>query len=142
MECDEFHEKVEGSASDSGGSMFQSSPAIPKSFIRNLSLSKETAETLAFRLKDKNCLGALTKFYREREKILPQFFQQEELVYCKDMRGFLLKMGVPQFRGEVLRLCIDSSKRSLKCALLHNGNMYASLLIGYSTKLREEYNKN
>ena len=35
---------------------------------------------------------------------------------------------------------IDSSKRSLKCVLLHNGNQYTSVPIGHSIKLKEEYN--
>jgi len=34
---------------------------------------------------------------------------------------------------------IDSSKHSLKCVLLHNGNKYGSIPIAHSTKLKEEY---
>ncbi|KAI6659820.1 hypothetical protein LOD99_10618 [Oopsacas minuta] len=34
---------------------------------------------------------------------------------------------------------IDSSTRSLKCVLLHNGNKYASIPIGHSTSMKEEY---
>jgi hypothetical protein len=37
------------------------------------------------------------------------------------------------------RLFIDSSKRSLKAVLLHNGNNYASLPIGHSVHLKESY---
>ncbi|KAI6648441.1 hypothetical protein LOD99_8231 [Oopsacas minuta] len=48
-------------------------------------------------------------------------------------------MGVPQYRPEDWRLFIDSSKRSLKCVILHNGNLYVSIPIGHSTKLKEEY---
>ena len=33
----------------------------------------------------------------------------------------------------------DSSVRSLKCVLLHNGNKYASIPIGHSISMREEY---
>ena len=35
---------------------------------------------------------------------------------------------------------MDSSKRSLKPVLLHNENKYASIPVGHSTKLKEEYN--
>ncbi|XP_076799763.1 uncharacterized protein LOC143444861 [Clavelina lepadiformis] len=151
LENDEFHEKVESSASDSSGSVFESRPLILEPFkqeelsdlIRDLNLSKEAAEILASRLKDKNCLGsgASITFYHTREKELrPYFSQQDELVYCKDIEGLLLKMGVPQYRPQEWRLFKDSSKRSLKCVLLHNGNSYASLPIGHSTKLKEEYN--
>jgi hypothetical protein len=37
------------------------------------------------------------------------------------------------------RLFIDSSKRSLKAVLLHNGNHYASLPISHSVYLTESY---
>jgi hypothetical protein len=37
------------------------------------------------------------------------------------------------------RLFIDSSKRSLKAVLLHNGNYYTSLPIGHSVHLKESY---
>ena len=38
------------------------------------------------------------------------------------------------------RLFIDSSKRSLKCVLLHNGNKLDSIPIAHSTKMKEDYN--
>ena len=34
----------------------------------------------------------------------------------------------------------DSSKRSLKCVLLHNGNVYAAVPVGHSVCLREGHN--
>ena len=37
-------------------------------------------------------------------------------------------------------MLLDSSKRSLKCVLLHNTNMYGSIPIDYSTVLKEKYN--
>ena len=36
------------------------------------------------------------------------------------------------------RLYIDSSKRNLKCVLLHNSNEYASIPIGHSTTPKEK----
>jgi len=38
-----------------------------------------------------------------------------------------------------LPVFIDSSKRSLKCVLLHSGNKYASVPIAHSTTLKEKY---
>ena len=74
----EFHEEIGSSASDSGGSVFESSPSIPDQFkleelsdlIRDLNLSEEAAEILASRFKEKNCLriGASITFNRTREK--------------------------------------------------------------------------
>ena len=49
-------------------------------------------------------------------------------------------MGVPQYRAQEWRLFINSSKRSLKCVLLHNGSTYACLPIGHLTKLKKDYN--
>ena len=105
MEYDGFHQEIEGSASDSGGSVFESSSSVPEQFkqeelsdlIKDLDLSKEAAEILASRLKDKKCLrtGTSITFYRTREKeLLPYFREEEELVYSKDIEGLLLKLKV------------------------------------------------
>ena len=48
-------------------------------------------------------------------------------------------MKIPNYKPKDWRLFIDSSKRSLKCVLLHNGNRFASIPIAHSTKLKEEY---
>ena len=40
---------------------------------------------------------------------------------------------------KVNRLFIDSSKRSLKCVLLHNRNIYGYIPIGHSVTMKEEY---
>ena len=78
VEYDKFHEEVGSSASDSGGSVFQSSSSIPEQFkqeelsnlMRDINLSKEAAEIVAFRHKDKNChkTKASITFYRTRKK--------------------------------------------------------------------------
>jgi hypothetical protein len=44
-----------------------------------------------------------------------------------------------EYKVNKWRLFIDSSKRSLKAVLLHNGNNYASLPIGHSVHLKESY---
>lgn len=46
---------------------------------------------------------------------------------------------MPQYEPKDWRLFIDSSKRSLKCVLLHNGNQFASVPIAHSTTLKEKY---
>ena len=48
-------------------------------------------------------------------------------------------MGVEKYDPKNWRLFIDSSKRSLKCVLLHNGNKFAPVPIGHSTSLKEVY---
>ena len=48
-------------------------------------------------------------------------------------------MGLPAYDSKDWRLFIDSSKRSLKCVLLHNGNKCGSIPIGHSVQMKEEY---
>ena len=84
MECDKFQKEIKSSASDSGGSVFKSSLSIPEQFkqeelndlIRYLNLSKEAVETLASRLKDKNChrTGASITFLSYERKIITSVF--------------------------------------------------------------------
>lgn len=110
--------------------------------IRDLHLSKKSAELLASRLKEKRCLqpGVTITTYRNRERdILPFFTEANDIVYCNDISGLLNLMGLPIYQPKDWRLFIDSSKKSLKCVLLHNGNKLASIPIGHSTKLKEDY---
>lgn len=55
-----------------------------------------------------------------------------QLVYCNDAEGLLHIMGLPAHDSSEWRLYIDSSKRSLKCLLLPNGNVYGQILIALS----------
>ena len=60
-------------------------------------------------------------------------------MYCADIAQLLLKLRVPQYKPKHWRLFNDSSKRSLKCVLLHNGNQFASVPIAHTTTLKEKY---
>ncbi|QQP34645.1 Uncharacterized protein FKW44_022601, partial [Caligus rogercresseyi] len=57
---------------------------------------------------------------------------QDDLVYCHYVQGLLLALGMPIYDPKEWRLFIDSSKSSLKCVILHNGNVYGAVPIGYS----------
>ena len=59
-------------------------------------------------------------------------------MYCHNVAGLLQAMSCAYDPTE-WRLFIDSSKASLKCVLLHNGNRYASIPIGQSVHLKETY---
>ena len=48
-------------------------------------------------------------------------------------------MKIPNYIPKDWRLFLDSSNISLKCVLLHNGNKHASIPIGHSTTLKEQY---
>ena len=62
----------------------------------------------------------------------------EENLFCDNIEGLITAMGTPYTPSE-WRLFIDSSKRSLKCVLLHNGNKLASVPIGHSIQMKETY---
>ena len=110
--------------------------------VHDLSLSKSSAELLASRLKEKNLLSdsACITFYCNRhQEFLCFFFEGKDLVYCTDIAQLLHKLGVPQYEPKDWRLFIDSSKQSLKCVLLHNGNQFASVPLAHLTTLKEKY---
>ena len=110
--------------------------------IRDLNLPKQSAEVLVSRLQEKHLFkaGTSVSFYRNREEKLRKYFQSDgQLVYCSDVERLLLAMGLSAYRSNDWRLFIDSSKRSLKCVLLHNGKQYGSIPIGHSVTLKENY---
>jgi hypothetical protein len=59
-------------------------------------------------------------------------------VFCTNVGGLVNEMGV-SYTPDEWRLFIDSSKRSLKGVLLHNGNKYGSIPIAHSTTMKEQY---
>ena len=110
--------------------------------IRDLNLPKESAELLASRLNEIHLLLAKTRatFYRHRDaEFVPYFKQYDEIVVCNDVEPLLVKLGIDQYDVNSWLLFIDSSKRSLKCVLLHSTNEYASIPIGHLTTLKEKY---
>ena len=71
-------------------------------------------------------------FYRYKEKNLIDFFKMKEnLLFCDNIEGLITAMGTSYTPSE-WRLFIESSKRSLKCVLLHHGNKLASVPIEHS----------
>lgn len=109
---------------------------------RDLGLSKKASELLASRLNEKNLLekGAKVSNFRSRESSFLQYFRRDSsFVYCHNIEGLLLELGIPMYNSTEWRLFIDSSKRSLKCVLLHNGNLYGAVPIGHSVCLREKH---
>ena len=77
-------------------------------------------------------------FYRYRKKGSIKFFKMEENLLFRDNIGLITIMGKPYILLE-WRLFIDSSKRSMKCILLRNGNKLAFIPIGHSIQMKETY---
>ena len=108
--------------------------------VRDLNLSKESSERLASRLGEHGVLDSGTKitFYRNRDDLLLRFFTMEDdFVFCNNIPGFLAEMGLLKYNSDEWRLFIDSSKRSLKCVLLHKRNKFACVQIGHSVVVEE-----
>ena len=109
--------------------------------VRDLDLRKNSAELIASRLKNRHLLvpGTVVSFYGKRETDLVQFFRMEdEFVFCDDINGLLNAMCC-EYEPVEWRLFIDSSKRSLQCILLYRENVFASIPIGHSFRMKESY---
>lgn len=109
--------------------------------VRDLNLSKAQAEILGSRLQGWKLLAPDTRIsvYRNRQKELSQYFSTEEnLSFCNNIDHLMLALGYEQ-KPEEWRLFIDSSKLSLKAVLLHIGNIYPSVPIGYAIHMKESY---
>ncbi|GFS88590.1 uncharacterized protein TNCV_1461931 [Trichonephila clavipes] len=107
--------------------------------VRDLGLPKDTAEVLGSRLKERHLLNSGVSFswYRFRKKEFVPFLRKRgDLVFCNNVLA-VSEMFKIMYEPEEWGLFIDSSKRSLKAVLLHNGNRYASVPVGHSVHLKE-----
>ena len=136
--------------SDSTGSEYESEENLKpilfsqeqlNDLIRDLALSKQKSELLASRLQENNLLqkDVLVSLYRKRSTDLSTVFRVDgPLSYCCDITSLFEKLGEDHIASE-WRLFLDSSKRSLKAVLLHNGNVKPSVPIAHSVQLKESY---
>ena len=62
----------------------------------------------------------------------------EDLCYCKDVEGLFSAVGIDHNPTQ-WRIFIDSSTKSLKAVLLHNGNIYPPIPLAYSLQMKEDY---
>ena len=107
--------------------------------IRDLGLAKSNAELLTSRLKQWNLLDASVQIteQRKRHQSFSSFFtMQNAICFCNNVGGLFYSIGIPCIPSE-WRLFIDSSSKSLKEVLLHNGNKYPSPPLTHSVHLKE-----
>jgi hypothetical protein len=110
-------------------------------YIRLLHLSKDKAEVFASICKHNNWLTPEThiSIYRKREEQFSKFFKTDNnLTYCTDVVGLMNILKLDSDPAQ-WRLFIDASEASLKAILLHIGNSYPAIPIGYSNVLKESY---
>ena len=111
--------------------------------IRDMGLTKENAELLTSRLKEWNLLDPTCKVskYRKRHLSFARFFtvsQPHSFCHCSDIFGVFNEIGI-DYNTADWRLFIDSSVKSLKAVLLHNGNEFLSIPVDHSVHMKEEY---
>lgn len=109
--------------------------------IRDLGLNKEKSEILVSRLKEWNLLDKKVKITaaRSRDKIYSNFYTDHgAFVACHDIDGLMHELGF-EHEPTHWRLFLDSSKKSFKVVLLHNGNEKPSIPLAHSTVLKECY---
>ena len=112
---------------------------------RDLDLTKAKAEILSFRLKKWNLLAPSYKISKPRKRHVTyaNFYSMSSdsdhpsLCYCTDIQGLFQKIGI-EYSASHWRLFIDSSRQSLKAVLLHNGNVYPSIPIAHSVRMKED----
>ena len=110
-------------------------------WIRYLGLTKSNAELLTSRLKQWNLLNDSVQIteQRKRHQSFSSFFtMQNAICFCNNVGGLFYSIGIPCIPSE-WRLFIDSSSKSLKAVLIHNGNKYPSLPLAHSVHLKETY---
>ena len=79
-------------------------------------------------------------YHRNKHESFAEFFDKTDaLLDCKNVSVVLGALGMDRFEAEDWYLFIDSSKRSLKCVMLHNGNVYDSIPLAHSSTLEEKY---
>ncbi|XP_066436113.1 uncharacterized protein [Eleutherodactylus coqui] len=101
--------------------------------IRDLGLTKSNAELLISRLKQWDLLDKSVHVtcQRKRHHVFESFFSNQDGLYlCHDVRGLFDAIGITYSEND-WRLFIDSSCKSLKAVLLHNGNMLPSLPLAH-----------
>ena len=111
--------------------------------IQDMRLIKENTELLTSQLKEWNLLDPTCKVskYRKFHLSFACFFtisQPHSLCYCSDIFGVFNEIGI-DYNPTDWHLFVDSSVKSLKTVLLHNGNEFPSIPVGHSVNIKEEY---
>ncbi len=101
------------------------------------SQSKEKPELLAWKLKENNLLeeNFRVSYHQKLNFNLITFFKVDGLLcYCHAINGLFTTHVASDWH-----LFIDSSQRSLKTVILHNGNVIPSFPIAYSVHQKETW---
>lgn len=79
-------------------------------------------------------------YCKPRRSLFQQFHQvKDSFVFYVNVEDLLIELDIASYNASEWRLLIESSKRSLKFGLFHNGNIYGSISIAYSAHAKESY---
>ena len=78
-------------------------------------------------------------FYRGRHEEFKNFFSLEDGVMFYNDICSVMEVLDHEYNPDQWRLFIDSSKVSLKVALLHNGNRFPSVPLAHAANIKESY---
>lgn len=109
--------------------------------VRDLELTKEKAQLLASRMKERHFLtkDVSSSYYRDRHKPYVKYYTMEDnICFCHDISGLFNELG-QLYDAKEWRLFIDGSKDSLKAVLLHNGNHKPSIPIAHAVNMKESH---
>ena len=112
---------------------------------KDLGLTNAKAEILSFRLMEWNLLAPSCKISKSRKRhvtfanfyTMSSYLDHPLLCYCTYIQGLFQEVGIV-YSASDWRLFIDCSKQSLKAVLLHNGNVYPSIPIAHSVRMKED----
>ena len=107
---------------------------------RDIGLSKKSPEVLASRIGEYGILDSGTKITFYSDDLLIHFFTMEDdFVYWNNIQDLFSEMGLPEYNLDEWRWFINSSKRNLKCVLLHSCNEFACVPIKHYVIVKEHY---
>lgn len=113
--------------------------------VRETKISFRAAELWGSRLQEKKLVapGFKVTYARKRSNVKTldecfAFHENSKISYCNNIDALFDRFGHPH-HPEEWRLFIDSSVESLKVVLLHIGNQYPSVPIGYGREVSEDY---
>lgn len=110
-------------------------------FVKILGLSKTKTEIAASILRDHNLLEqnvAITSVRQRSHEFQSFFSMADNFVFCNNIRGLMEAMYITYNENE-WRIFIDSSKTSLKVALINKGKSLPTIPLAYSVKMKESY---
>ncbi|GBM07878.1 hypothetical protein AVEN_96495-1 [Araneus ventricosus] len=115
----------------------QFSEAELNEVVRDLALSEKAAEVIATRMHESGLLEAKFIFFKKKgiRTFWPSSQKKSTLFVATLPLGLLGKLVVTFYSPAKWLLFLGINKRSLKCVLVHNSNVYGAIPVSHSVYL-------